>query len=102
VETEFGFHLILVNSKGVQPFADVEAQIRTQLETPAEDPLNAFLAEALADADVEVNPRYGSWDAETMTVVPPEGPESTTTTLPDLGTAPATVPATATTPAPGG
>lgn len=93
VQTQFGYHLILVNSKGLQPFEDVEAQIRTQLETPAEDPLSTFLSEALGDAEIEVNPRYGSWDEETLTVVPPEGPESTTTTLPDLGTAPATVPA---------
>lgn len=80
VQTEFGYHLILVNSKGVQAFEDVEEQIRTQLETPADDPLNTFLADALANADVEVNPRYGSWDPETQTVVPPEGPASPTTT----------------------
>lgn len=92
VQTEFGFHLILVNSKGLQPFEDVEAQIRSQLETPTEDPVNTFLSEALADADIEVNPRYGTWDEETLTVVPPEGPETTTTTLPDLGTVPASVP----------
>ena len=99
VQTEFGFHLILVNSKGVQPFEDVEEQIRTQLETPAEDPLNAFLAEALGDAEVEVDERYGTWDDETLTVVPPEGPDAPTTTLPALGTAPADPTATT---APGG
>lgn len=89
VQTEFGYHLILVNSKGVQPFEDVQDQIRTQLETPADDPLNAFLEESLGAAEVDVNQRYGSWDEDTLTVVPPEGPETPSTTLPDLGTAPA-------------
>ncbi len=94
VETEFGFHLILVNSKGVQAFEDVEDQIRTQLETPADDPLNTFLADALANADVEVNPRYGSWDPETQTVVPPEGPEAPTTTVAVPTVDPAATPTT--------
>ncbi len=89
VQTQFGYHLLLVNSKGVQPFDDVKDQIRQQLETPADDPLNTFLSDALASAEVDVNQRYGSWDDETMTVVPPEGPTSpSTTSLPDLGTAP--------------
>lgn len=41
-----------------------------------------WLATAYADAKVEVNPRYGSWDAETGQVVAPEGPlnRATTTT----------------------
>ena len=93
VETEFGFHLILVESKDVQPFDEVSDQIRTQLETPADDPFQTFLTEALQDADVDVNPRYGSWDPETLTVVPPEGPTQTTTTLAVPGLDPtATVP----------
>ncbi|HMQ25914.1 MAG TPA: peptidylprolyl isomerase [Acidimicrobiales bacterium] len=94
VETEFGFHLLLVESKGVQPFAEVEEQIRQQLEDPGVSPLDAFINEALAAADVEVNPRYGTWDAETLTVIPPEGPTTPTTlpVLPDPGTAP-TLPA---------
>lgn len=87
VQTQFGYHLILVNSKGAQPFDTVKDQIRQQLETPADDPLNTFLAEALGSAEVDVNQRYGSWDAETMTVVPPEGPTAPSTTS-DLGTAP--------------
>lgn len=94
VQTQFGYHLILVNSKGVQPFDEVEEQIRQQLEDPGVNPLDQFINEALADADVEVNPRYGSWDADQLTVVPPEGPAAPTTTLglPDAGTA-TTVPA---------
>ena len=89
VQTQFGYHHILLNSKGVQPFADVKDQIRQQLETPADNPLNTFLSEALGSAEVTVNSRYGSWDADTMTVVPPEGPSTPSTTLPDPGTAPA-------------
>lgn len=89
VQTQFGYHLILVNSKGVQPFDEVEDQIRQQLEDPGVNPLDQFINEALADAEVEVNPRYGTWDTDQLTVVPPEGPASPTTTvvLPDGATA---------------
>lgn len=80
VQTEFGYHLILVSQGGLEDFNDVEAQIRTQLETPSEDALDTFITDALENADVEVNPRYGSWDADTQAVVPPDGNASPTTT----------------------
>lgn len=66
-------------------FEEAEADIRAQLEAQAEaaaqqdgGPLNLFLGEALASAEVEVASRYGSWDEESLTVVPPEGPTITT------------------------
>lgn len=34
----------------------------------------AWAAESYAEADVEVNPRYGLWDPEEQRVIPPEGP----------------------------
>ena len=41
-----------------------------------------WLVERYSTTDVEVNPRYGSWDKATGTVVPPEGPTSPPTTVP--------------------
>ena len=31
-------------------------------------------SDAYAEADIEVSPRYGEWDAEAQSVVAPEGP----------------------------
>ena len=44
-----------------------------------EQALQGRITELLADADVEVNDRYGSWDTATASVVAPEGPVSATT-----------------------
>lgn len=38
------------------------------------DGFDAWIDEALRTADITVNPRYGSWDAASGTVVPPAGP----------------------------
>jgi PPIC-type PPIASE domain len=85
VETDFGFHVILVNSRGTTPFEDAEADIRAQLEQEASGaPQAAFeelLEQLIADADVSVSSRYGTWDGEGGRVVPPEAPEGESTTL---------------------
>lgn len=78
VETDFGFHVILVTSRGTTAFEDAEAGIRSQLEQEAAGaPAQAFselLEELVAAADVTVSSRYGSWDDENGRVVAPEGP----------------------------
>jgi opacity protein-like surface antigen len=38
------------------------------------DGYEAWLAEAFAKADIEVSPRYGTWDRASNQIVPPEGP----------------------------
>lgn len=35
---------------------------------------DAWRVEALSGGDIDVNPKYGSWDATTAQLVPPEGP----------------------------
>ncbi|MBK5221944.1 MAG: peptidylprolyl isomerase [Acidimicrobiia bacterium] len=77
VQTEFGFHVIRVASRGVT-FEDASEQIRSQLELERSDPqaaFNALLASIVADADIVISSRYGTWDAEAGTVTPPEAPE---------------------------
>jgi hypothetical protein len=53
-----------------------------------EQALQDRITELLADADVEVDQRYGSWDPETSSVVAPEGPVVVSTTIP-VATVPA-------------
>ena len=61
VQTEFGFHLVLV-----------EEPPRSVLEDAA---IEAILGRARG-ARVEVNPRYGRWDRRNGQVVPPNAPAS--------------------------
>jgi parvulin-like peptidyl-prolyl isomerase len=76
IRTDRGFYLVLVQSRAKQPLEEVAAQIRQYLEQQAGDPLNTFLAKALADAEISVNPRYGTFDRNSPrpSVVPPEAP----------------------------
>ncbi len=52
---------------------DVARQIGVEAEL-GEDGYATWRAEGYAGTDVEVNPRYGSWDERTGQVVPPAGP----------------------------
>jgi len=51
---------------------DVARQIAVQDELGEE--YEAWSVEAFARDDIELNPRYGTWDSEAGDVVPPEGP----------------------------
>jgi hypothetical protein len=72
--TEFGFHLILVTDRRAAPFDDVVDQLRQRVLQEAQQPLQELIQERMAEAEVEVNPRYGEFQSETGQVVPPEGP----------------------------
>jgi len=72
VESQFGFHLIIVDDREVPEFADAESDLRAELEQQATgSAFQAFIEEALANAEVEVDPAIGTWDAESGTVVAP-------------------------------
>jgi hypothetical protein len=86
VQTQFGFHLIKVTERRSQAFEEVSDQIRQQLESSGQAAFSDFLQQALDDADISVNPRYGTFskNAQSPGVVPPGAP---TTTVPgDPGT----------------
>ena len=94
VETQFGFHLILVSSADVPPFEDVQAQIEQQLTQADAGRFDEFLQQATCEADIDVSARYGTWDTSTCedggigSVLPPAGPTTTTTLVPDGGDLP--------------
>lgn len=52
---------------------DVARQIGVQNEL-GDDGYTAWRTKAYAEADVEVSPRYGTWDGDTGQITPPEGP----------------------------
>jgi hypothetical protein len=84
VVTQFGVHLIKVTERRTQPLEEAEDQIRQELSGEGEQAFSQFLQEALADAKVTVNPRYGrfSKDGQAPGIIPPDAP---TTTVPGGG-----------------
>ena len=67
VQTQFGFHLIEVLERSEpQPLEAVAEEIRSELEaTRGGEVLQTQLVERTKQTEVEVNPRFGRWDAET-------------------------------------
>lgn len=80
VETEFGFHVLEVTDEvaGAE-FTEVEDEIRTQLETTSQgQAFSDYITNFVSDLEVEVDPEYGSWDAQSVSVLPPDAAESPT------------------------
>lgn len=76
VRTQFGFHLIRLDSVGPPAFEDVEDEIASQLSQQRSDPqelLLALVTSVAADIDVVVNPRFGAWSPDQLAVVSPAG-----------------------------
>lgn len=85
VESQFGWHLLLVRERSSLALDEVAGEIRAQLEAEVagrpQRALSEWIAEATATADVSVSSRYGTWDGEQGQVVPPQGPSSLTNLL---------------------
>ncbi len=75
IKTEFGFHILKVGEQvPAQELPEVEKEIRAELQSQAsQQVLPEFLQEQASEVDVEVNPRFGTWDPETGTVTVGEG-----------------------------
>jgi hypothetical protein len=76
VETDFGYHLILVTKRGQLTFEDLRDQLSAAVEENSDALLNDWLRTAASEADVTVGPRFGRWAAEEGRVVPPQGAQS--------------------------
>ena len=74
VQTQFGFHIIQVTGKSpAQSLEESREEIETELaQSTQNEGLQQALMERARDAEVEVNPRFGTWDPETGTVTPEE------------------------------
>ena len=70
VQSQFGFHLILLLNKRYQPLPEVSSMIREGLSAAAgQRALNTFLPGALQAAKIVVNPRYGDWSPVAAAIV---------------------------------
>jgi hypothetical protein len=85
VKTKFGYHIILVRSRGVPTFDDVKSQIADQVTSNSKQVLQAELARIAKTTTVTVDGRFGQFDESTGQITAPAGAElpSTTTTSVD-------------------
>jgi hypothetical protein len=67
VQTQFGWHLIYLEDVQVQPLRAVREQI---VASAAPQAFSDWMQEAMATADISVNPRYGTLDVATGQVEP--------------------------------
>lgn len=79
VQTDFGWHLILVTKRGQLSFEDLRDQLASAVEQNSDALLSDWLQSAAVDADVTVNLRFGRWAGEVGQVVPPPGAQASAT-----------------------
>lgn len=91
VRTQFGYHIIQVTSRGTLSLEEATPQIQQILGQESQNAVQDFVNEALGDAKIKVNPKYGTFEkgdpaqGTQPQVVPPKGPATTTTTEPPGG-----------------
>jgi hypothetical protein len=81
VQTEFGYHVLRVDSRGVPPLEDVRDDVNQRLADEVRAAFSTWFVDALAAADVTVDPRYGTWKAETAEIERPTDTATTSSTL---------------------
>ena len=98
-KSQNSWEIFVVLSKRVQPLSEVRAELESQLQQQADQGAQRdFVQTAVKKADIVVNPRYGDWDATSISVVPHQAvvpPDNATDenapidtgglTIPDLG-----------------
>jgi foldase protein PrsA len=71
VETDFGFHVILVTERSAPTADELREQIEAALAQEVEAAFGEWFTEALATTEVTIDARYGTWDPAQATVVRP-------------------------------
>lgn len=88
VRTQFGFHIIRVDSRTTKTLDDVRAQLTQQInQTKSERAFQDWLLAAVRRAKIIVNPRYGDFDPTLLQIRPhqffvPPSPEPETEPIP--------------------
>lgn len=78
VQTQFGYHIILVRSRTIPPYDQVTDRAKEKVVTAAKAKLQQWITTAVGKANIAVNPKYGTFDKQSLTVVPPAAPTTKT------------------------
>lgn len=70
VETQFGYHVIVVDSRGQLSFAEARDQIESELTPAPFSSLRTWLDAKLTSTPVTVDGRFGTWNPEAGSVDP--------------------------------
>jgi parvulin-like peptidyl-prolyl isomerase len=74
VETDFGFHVIEVTEEvPAAELSEVEGEIRDML---AQSKFTQYITDFANNLEIEVDPAYGTWDAQQLAVTPPAPSEA--------------------------
>jgi parvulin-like peptidyl-prolyl isomerase len=84
VQTQFGWHVVLVTSREPQAFDEVRDQIRQKLGAQGGNQVNQWLVDAIKKAKISVDKKFGTFDrtpasGQLPRVVPPAQASTTTT-----------------------
>ena len=80
VKASFGYAIVLVRSRGDLSFEDAKPQLKSGVSAAMKTAFQNWLNQGAKDADVTVDPKWGSWDKDNGTVVAPGGSTSSTST----------------------
>lgn len=69
IETQFGFHLIIVDDRTTRSFEEVRPELEAQLSGTA---FTEFLDSVFEELEVEVDEYYGEWDPTSRSVIDPD------------------------------
>lgn len=78
VQTEFGFHVLRVDSRAVPPLTDIRDAVSQRFAEEVREAFRVWYVDALAAADVTVDPRYGTWNASDGLIERPAATGTTT------------------------
>ena len=80
VQTQYGFHIILVKERKEAAFESAREEARAALNAESQGAFRQFLAQAVNTARVTVDERYGTFEppatGQAPEVVPPHCPEA--------------------------
>ncbi len=85
VKTQFGFHLIKITERKQQSLEEATPGITEQLGQDTQQAFNDMITKVARAAKIKINPRYGKFDHDQLTVIPPKAPPAagaTNTTAP--------------------
>lgn len=82
VQTQYGFHILLVRERKEVPFESAREQIQALLNSQSQTAYRQFLRQALSSVRVTVDKRYGTFEApapgQVPVVLPPKPPQPNT------------------------